>query len=148
MSYRAAIVLVQDDQIALIERHRQGEHYFAFPGGHVGEGESPEQAAIREAREELGLEVVIRRMIAQIWWQGQPQYYYLVEATGGSFGSGSGEELFHNRPEKGTYQPVWMRVDELLQNPVLPHQMAELVVRGVRSGWPEEPLVMGAPGGT
>ncbi len=60
MSYRAAIFLLEGDRVALIERHRQGQHYFTFPGGHVDEGETPEQAAVREAREELGLEVETR----------------------------------------------------------------------------------------
>ncbi len=59
MSYRAAILLLQDNKIALIERHRQGLHYFTFPGSHVDEGETPEQAAIRETLEELGLEVTL-----------------------------------------------------------------------------------------
>ena len=62
MSYRAAIILLQDDQIALIERHRAGQHYFTFPGGHVEPGETPEQAAVRETKEELGMDVTIQRL--------------------------------------------------------------------------------------
>ena len=61
MSYRAAILLFQGDKIALIERHRSGMHYFTFPGGHVEEGETPEQTAVREAEEtfRLGVPAVI-----------------------------------------------------------------------------------------
>jgi len=51
MRIRAGIVLIQDNKVALIERHRAGLHYFVFPGGGADEGESPEQAAIREAME-------------------------------------------------------------------------------------------------
>ena len=80
MSYRAAVVLLQDDKIALIERHRAGLHYFTFPGGHVEPGETPPQAALREAKEELGLDVSFQRLLAEIWWHDQPQYYYLVSA--------------------------------------------------------------------
>ncbi|HEY5158219.1 MAG TPA: NUDIX domain-containing protein, partial [Anaerolineales bacterium] len=69
MSYRAAILLLQDDKIALIERQRAGLHYFTFPGGHVEEGETPEQAAVREAAEELGLQVVIKKMLVRMGWQ-------------------------------------------------------------------------------
>ncbi len=93
MSYRAAIVLLRDNKVALIERYRAGMHYFAFPGGHVEPGESPEEAAVREAKEELGLDVSIQRLLAEIWWRDRPQYYYLVEAKGGEFGSGTGEEM-------------------------------------------------------
>jgi 8-oxo-dGTP diphosphatase len=137
MSYRAAVVLLQDDKIALIERHRVGLHYFTCPGGHVEPGEAPEQAAVREAREELGLEVSIQRLLAEIWWHDRPQYYYLVEAIGGDFGTGTGEEMHEMLPEKGSYQPVWVPVQDLLDLPVLPHTMAEIIVKARSAGWPD-----------
>ena len=142
MSYRAAVVLIEDGKIALIERHRQEHHYFTLPGGHVDSGEAPEQAAIREAEEELGLQVAIKRLLAEIWWHSKPQYYYLVEATGGTFGTGTGEELIHPLPAKGMYRPLWVPVQDLLNLPVLPHEMAELIVRSLKEGWPEKPVVI------
>ncbi len=141
MSYRAGIILLQDDKIALIERHRLGLHYFTFPGGHVDEGETPEQAAIRETEEELGLQVTLKQLLARYGWHGKWQYYYLVEVIGGEFGTGQGEEMHDPTPEHGTYHPVWMPVADLLSRPVLPSQLAELVVHGVQSGWPAQPVV-------
>ena len=44
MSYQSAIILLKDDQIALIERHWVGQHYFTFTGGHVEPGGEPERA--------------------------------------------------------------------------------------------------------
>ena len=84
MRIRAGIVLIQDHKVALIERHRAGLSYFVFPGGGVDEGESPEQAAIREAMEELGIEVAIRQKVAEIQLgQKSRQVYFLVEQTDG-----------------------------------------------------------------
>jgi 8-oxo-dGTP pyrophosphatase MutT (NUDIX family) len=142
MSYRAGIILPQDDKVALIERHRAGLHYFTFPGGHVDEGETPEQAAIRETEEELGLHVTLKQLVAQFGWQGKWQYYYLVEVTGGTFGSGNGEEMLKPLPVRGTYHPMWMPVSELLNQPVKPRELAELVVRAIQEGWPEKPVVI------
>jgi 8-oxo-dGTP diphosphatase len=142
MSYRAAIVLLQDDKIALIERQRAGMHYFTFPGGHVERGEAPEAAAVREAREELGLDVAILRLVAQIWWNGLPQYHYLVEVVGGEFGTGTGEEMLHDHPEKGSYRPVWVPLGKLLTLPVLPRPMAELTVKALLTGWPDPAPVL------
>jgi 8-oxo-dGTP diphosphatase len=142
MSYRAAIVLLQDDRIALIERQRLGFHYFTFPGGHVEPGELPEQAAIREAREELGLDVSIQRLLAEIWWHDRPQYYYLAEIVGGLFGTGTGEEMHNALPERGTYHPVWSPVAGLPALTVFPHALAEMIVKARSAGWPDPAPVL------
>jgi 8-oxo-dGTP diphosphatase len=142
MSYRAAIILLQDDKIAMVERHRAGLHYFTFPGGHVELGETPEQAAMRETREELGLDVSVRRLVAVIWWHEKPQYYYLVEAVGGEFGTGTGEEIHHPHPGKGSYQPVWVPLKGLLDLPVLPRRMAEMTIESRTAGWPDPAPVL------
>ena len=142
MSYRAAVILIENKRVALIERHRQGSHYFTFPGGHVDPGETPEQAAIRETKEELGLEVAIQRLLAEVWWHDKPQYYYLVETVGGIFGTGTGEEMISPLPEKGTYQPLWTPIHGLLDLPVLPRLVAEIVVKAQSAGWPDPPPVL------
>ena len=142
MSYRAAIILIENEQIALIERHRQGQHYFTFPGGHVDPCETSEQAAIRETAEELGLQVALKRLLAEIWWHSKPQYYYLAETVGGVFGTGTGEEILHPHPEKGTYRPLWTPVLGLLDLPILPRSMAQVVVDARSAGWPDPAPVL------
>ena len=142
MSHRAAIILLKDNKIALIERHRLGLHYFTFPGGHVEPGETPEKAAVREAKEELGLEVTIQRLLAKIWWHDQPQFYYLVEAAGGVFGTGVGQEMHGFHPKKGKYRPTWVPVAGMLDLPVLPRSFAEMVVKAYTAGWPEKVPVL------
>jgi 8-oxo-dGTP pyrophosphatase MutT (NUDIX family) len=142
MRTRAGIVLIQEDKVALIERHRAGLDYFVFPGGGVDEGESPEQAAVREAMEELGVEVAIRQMLADIQiGQKSRQVYFLVEQIGGEFGTGTGEEFTDadpNDPGEGIYIPVWMPIDELPRHEkIFPVELAELMVESFKGGWPE-----------
>ena len=144
MRIRAVAVLIENDQIALMERHRSGRHYFSFPGGGVDAGETPEQAVVREMMEETGLHVVVRRKLATVWFKGNRQEFFLVETLGGEFGTGTGEEYQEhptfNSHSVGTYHPLWMPVSELLNNPVLPVEMAERVVRSRLEGWPPEPF--------
>jgi len=142
MRVRAGIVLIQNDQVALIERHRAGSDYFVFPGGGMDDGETPEQAAIREAMEELGIEVAIKQKISEIQLgQKSRQVYFLVEQVGGEFGTGTGEEYTDSDPddpEEGIYIPIWMPIDQLpLYNNIHPASVAKLVVRSVTDGWQE-----------
>jgi 8-oxo-dGTP pyrophosphatase MutT (NUDIX family) len=141
MRVRAGIVLIQDGKVALIERHRAGLHYFVFPGGGVDEGESPEQAAVREAMEELGIEVAIKYKVAEVQLgQKSRQIYFLVEQTGGEFGTGAGEEYTDSNPDdpdEGVYDPIWMPIEALsLHQNIYPADVANLVIRSVSKGWP------------
>jgi len=140
---RAAVILIQNDKIALIERHRLGRHYFVFPGGKIEAGESPDIAAARETKEELGLNVKIGPMVAEVWFHGSPQYYYLADRLDGQFGHGTGTEMSSlTDSKKGTYLPVWMPVKELLNQQVLPKLMAKYVWKSHHTSWPEHLLVV------
>ncbi len=147
MRVRAGIVLIKDNKVALIERHRAGLDYYVFPGGGVDEGETPEQGAIRETMEELGIEVVIIQKVAEITLGPKSrQIYFLVEHVSGEFGTGTGEEFTDsdpNDPDEGIYIPVWMPVDELPRRTnIYPSELSRLVVRSVRNGWRKKPLVI------
>ena len=140
MRIRAGIVLIQDGKVALIERHRAGLDYFVFPGGGTDEGETPEQAAVREAMEELGVEVAVRQKISEIQFgQKSRQVYFLAEQIGGEFGTGAGEEYTDadpNDPEEGIYVPVWMPIEELpLHGNIYPVEVVNLVLKSTKDGW-------------
>ncbi|HET9909327.1 MAG TPA: NUDIX domain-containing protein [Anaerolineales bacterium] len=147
MRTRAGVVLIEDNKVALIERHRAGLDYFVFPGGGVDEGESPEQGAIREAMEELGVEVSIKQKIAEIYFgRTSTHVYFLVEGVGGEFGSGTGEEYTDadpNHPEEGIYVPIWMPIEELPKySNIYPAGLAKLVIQSMKDGWSKEPMVV------
>jgi 8-oxo-dGTP diphosphatase len=147
MRVRAGIVLIKDNQVALIERHRAGLDYFVFPGGGVDEGETPEQAAIRETMEELGIEVVIKQRVAEIQLGLKSrQVYFLVEHVSGEFGTGTGEEFTDsdpNDPDEGVYVPIWMPINELPRySNIYPSDLSKLVVQSARDGWRRKPLVV------
>jgi len=140
MRIRAGIVLIQDGKVALIERHRARLDYFVFPGGGVDEGESAEQAAIREAMEELGIAIDIKQKIAEIQFgQKSRQIYFLVEQTGGEFGTGAGEEYTDadpHSPEEGIYIPIWMPIAQLpFHQNIYPSEVVRLVVKSLQDGW-------------
>ena len=137
MARRGAVVVIDGDRVALIERHspRQEGVYYLFPGGHLEEGETPADAARREAAEELGLIVHIERLLAIGAHRGNEQHYYLASVAGGTFGTGVGEEMLpdQNHPN-GTYTPVWLGREELLRHDVRPRSLAMLLHAGGELG--------------
>lgn len=87
---RAQVVLL-DEGLILLARHERGNHpYWVLPGGAVEEGETAAEAAVREVREETGLEIRVTRLL---FVDGprieppvvirQPRHTFLGEIVGG-----------------------------------------------------------------
>ena len=61
----AAGVVFKEDRV-LLTRRTQDQHLgglWEFPGGKLEEGESPDQAVVRECREECGIAVEVERIL-------------------------------------------------------------------------------------
>lgn len=56
----SAVALVDADGRVLLQRRPEGKHLggtWEFPGGKVGDGETPEAALVRELKEELAIDI-------------------------------------------------------------------------------------------
>jgi 8-oxo-dGTP pyrophosphatase MutT (NUDIX family) len=149
MRVRAGVVLIEDDKVSLIERFRSGNHYYVFPGGGVDEGETPQEAAVREMEEETGLRVTVKQEVAEIHFDLSTQHYFLAQRVSGEYGTGTGEEFTDADPDdpmEGIYIPIWMPVEELSEHEsIYPVDIKELVLKSVSAGWPDEPVVIVEP---
>ncbi len=137
--YRARAIIIRNRHIALIKRQRDGRTYYVIPGGGMEAGETPEQTAIRESHEELGLNIAIDRLLAKVIFRGREQYYFFARATGGHFGTGKGPEMTGKYPpERGTYTAVWVPLKSVANIDLFPPTIAELVTNSARNGWPTD----------
>lgn len=59
----AGCLIARKDKILLL--HRMETDWFEVPGGKVDDGETNEEAAVREIKEELGLDVKITKLIGE-----------------------------------------------------------------------------------
>ncbi|MGD7022363.1 NUDIX hydrolase [Rossellomorea vietnamensis] len=118
---RGAVVIIDGRKILLIKRVKRHEQYFVFPGGGIETGETPEEAAIREAKEELGVDVELKDCISIIEFNGM-QYYFHAKITAGRIGEGKAAEF--QEPDRGIYEPVWILIEEFPLKDIRPQEMA------------------------
>jgi 8-oxo-dGTP pyrophosphatase MutT (NUDIX family) len=107
------VLLVRNGRIALIERRRNGEHYYVAPGGGIELGESAEDAAVREAREELGIDVRLlgHALTVESTARGRSrQHYWHAETDAEDFGPTAGPE---RTTASNSYVRVWVAVADL-----------------------------------
>ena len=73
------IILRNNEVLMVQQRVQRGAIVWVFPGGGIEKGETPEEACIREVKEETGLEVKICSLLHTL----EGKYTFLVEEIGG-----------------------------------------------------------------
>lgn len=79
---RSVAIVIRDGKI-LMERLcykdvNNGNEFFSIPGGGIEEGETPEQTALRELKEECGLDGTIVKPLSVIFSHGRKEYSFEV----------------------------------------------------------------------
>jgi 8-oxo-dGTP diphosphatase len=121
---RAVAIVVRDDAVLLMHRVKPGEDYYTLPGGEVEEGETPEQACVRELLEEADLAGTIEAPAWVFENRGRVEHYFLMGPVQGTPRLGEGPEV--STPDN-VYELVWVRLREVAGLNLLPARIRHSV---------------------
>ena len=95
----AIYILIRDDKNEVLLQRRQGTKlwpgFLALPAGHVDEGENVYEAFVREAKEELGIEVSKKDIINMIG-DNRDHIIKYNKAIANLFAAGRDESMYMN----------------------------------------------------
>ncbi|HWV77122.1 MAG TPA: NUDIX hydrolase [Isoptericola sp.] len=129
----------------IVRRNRGGRLEWCLPKGHLEGEETPEQAAVREIREETGILGTIRTRLGVIdyWFSGEDHrvhklvHHFLLRAEGGTI-TAEGD------PDGEAEDALWVPVEQLTDRLSYPNeQRLAVVAQQVLRRTPE---VLGHPG--
>lgn len=133
---------MKDDQLLVMKRFKVDREYYTLLGGTVEAGESADDAAVREVREESGVQVRNPRLVF-IEDAGDPygdQHIFLCEYVQGEPAlPPESEEAFWSTPGMNTYEPMWLPISQLATVPFVSPLLREAIEKSLAGSWPDEP---------
>ena len=111
---RVQALVVRYDKILMVKHKMLGREFYCLPGGGIEQGESCEQAALRELKEESLVEGrIIRKLSVQYKPENRGEVHtYLVEIDEDAVpGKGTDPEL--SQEEQSIVGMAWLSLEEL-----------------------------------
>ena len=136
-------IIVNNDQILVMHRDKFSQEYDILIGGAIEMGETPEQAIIREIKEECGV-VVGPLKLTFVEDAKEPygiQFIYLCNYLSGEpVLSSESVEFKINQMGKNRYQPVWRNISELANLVFRSDKIKNAMIKAFNEGFPSEPV--------
>jgi len=111
------MAILQEEHILLVRQTYRDRTFWTFPGGGIEPDETPKEAAVRETKEEVNLEVKALRLLYQgPRMSGEGTYYcYLGQIVRGQVALGNDPELSDDVQE--LHEARWFPVQEVQNHP-------------------------------
>ena len=116
MRDRSVVFVIRNNKILMEKLNYPSEgkdDFYSIPGGGIEAGETPEQAAIRELKEECGLNGTIVRKLTELYNHNRTEYVFEVKVPDDQepiLGYDPEESENENPPLK---EVLWLALDEL-----------------------------------
>lgn len=102
----AAIIRDGDRILSTMRGHGEYRGFWEFPGGKIEEGETPEEAVVREIKEELNADIEVGEMLTQIEFD-YPDFHLSMSCFWAVLKEGSSITLLEHDAAK------WLAPEEL-----------------------------------
>ncbi len=121
-------------EVLVILHRDEPEAGVQIPGGGALPHETIGEAAVREAREELGVDVELGAIVHEERFGGIPMRYFAARITGGELGTGlwpdHADRSEERREKSGTHEAVWVELAALPGLEVRPPALAARLLEG------------------
>ena len=113
MRNRSMALVLKGDRILMVRTRRRDRVVWELPGGGIEPGETPEEAAIRELKEETGMDGKVLRPLNILHGRdGSVEYVFLTEVSPEQTPVAGTDPEAAGR-EQSIRAVGWMRLDEL-----------------------------------
>jgi 8-oxo-dGTP diphosphatase len=123
-------IIVNKERILLIHRFKNGKEYYVLPGGAIEKDESPENAAIREVKEETNLDIELGPLLSKsnemVNGEERLGYYFLADQFSGELKLGSPE--FERQSENNVYLLEWVPFAQLTNILFYPEEIKKIII--------------------
>ena len=136
MKKATRLIIEEGNNIIFIKRTKKInggiKTYYVLPGGHLDEGETWEEAGIREAKEELDVDIVLDELFVEEYNEDldKQERFYFASITKGKVKQGSGEEFQNMNIDSkyGLYEIIRISKKELGAYNILPITIKDKLV--------------------